>query len=212
MNKQFFKNRFYGLTAQMMTMLTFLLIALTVTGCELFEDESNEPAFTEFSFAGQKGKAKISVKNRTIEVEAADTTTITRLIVTYKVKPAGTEVEVDTKPQVSGETPNDFTNPLDYILITPGGTTKTTWRVTVKGAGSSNSSRPLKSGSVQYQTKDLKNGSVTSTKEYFCWDDYGFKQRQETIDYLEDGKTKRHNVQIWDKSGGKIIIGTKDYD
>ena len=187
--------------------LIAVMLILAFAGCEIIN--SDEPAFTEFSFNGQKGKAKISASKRTIEVEAQDTTRIYAVVVIFKVTPEGTSVEVGKKKQVSGETPQDFTEPVEYQLTSPDGSARSTWKVTVKSSGNKAVARPLKSGKVKYEIFDTQKGKVVKSNYYFCWDDYGYKQRIEEIEHVRED-LKIHSVTILDKRAGKLISGYKD--
>ena len=86
-------------------------------------------AITAYSFAGYTGATgTINEGNKTIAVTVPYGTPVTALIATFTT--TGTGVIVGTTVQTSTTTPNNFTNPVAYI-VTAGDTSTVTYSVTV---------------------------------------------------------------------------------
>ena len=86
-------------------------------------------AITAYSFAGYTGAVgTINEGNKTIAVTVPYGTPVTALIATFTT--TGTGVIVGTTVQTSTTTPNNFTNPVAYI-VTAGDTSTVTYSVTV---------------------------------------------------------------------------------
>jgi hypothetical protein len=86
-------------------------------------------AITAYSFAGYTGAVgTINEGNKTIAVTVPYGTPVTALIATFTT--TGTGVMVGTTVQTSTTTPNNFTNPVAYI-VTAGDTSTVTYSVTV---------------------------------------------------------------------------------
>ncbi|GAG83587.1 unnamed protein product, partial [marine sediment metagenome] len=73
----------------------------------------------------------------TIDIEVAYGTDVTDLIATFTTSPDITSIEISSVAQVSGTTPNDFTDPVTYVVTAEDGTTTKNWEVTVTVAPSS---------------------------------------------------------------------------
>ncbi|MBU0766095.1 MAG: PKD domain-containing protein [Bacteroidetes bacterium] len=86
-----------------------------VIGSQLYEKK-----ITSFSFNGVNPPAQgvINQVTRTIEVTVPNGTGLTNLIASYTSSP-NTTVIVNSVPQISGTTVNDFTNPIVYRVIAP---------------------------------------------------------------------------------------------
>jgi len=92
-------------------------------------------AITAYSFAGYTGAAgTINETAKTIAVTVPFGTPLTALVATFAT--TGTGVKVGTTVQVSATTPNDFTNPVAYI-VTAGDASTATYIVTVTIASNS---------------------------------------------------------------------------
>jgi len=89
------------------------------------------PAFTEFSFTGIAGSAVIDPANRTVKATAQCGTNLASLTPEFKLSPEGTTAKVGSKPQTSGTTTVNCSEPVVYTLATPDGETAE-WKVTVK--------------------------------------------------------------------------------
>lgn len=98
-----------------------------------FEDWS--PRFTDYSFAGLTPPTKGSIDYNTQEVlvQVPFGTDVTNLISTFSL-PVGVSAKIGVTEQVSGITPNDYTNPIVYTLSevdAQGVTTNQDWTVIV---------------------------------------------------------------------------------
>ena len=85
---------------------------------------------TAFSFSEQLEAATIDGVNHTVALDVANGTDPGNLVATFTVSD-GASVTVDDTDQESGVTPNDFTNPVDYKVISPKGYAEQVWKVTV---------------------------------------------------------------------------------
>ncbi len=97
------------------------------------ETRSNAALITAFSFAEQTGAATINAADGTIAIEVANGTAVTALVATFALSPDAT-AKVATTAQVSGTTPNDFTNPVTYVVTAEDTVTTKNWVVTVTEA------------------------------------------------------------------------------
>ncbi|MHC1702392.1 MAG: chitobiase/beta-hexosaminidase C-terminal domain-containing protein [Tenuifilaceae bacterium] len=104
--------------------VTKITYTITVTPAKTGKD------ILTFSLPGQTGAATIADPN--ISVEVSNTADVTALIATYTLSDAAS-VKVGATTQVSGTTPNDFTNPVTYVVTAEDGSTKN-WTVTVTKA------------------------------------------------------------------------------
>jgi alpha-tubulin suppressor-like RCC1 family protein len=89
---------------------------------------------TDFSFYGFRGLYTVTVldrENGTIEVTVPFETDVTELIAVF-ASSYGAEVYVGGMPQVSGETTNDFTEPVIYTVVAEDEVTTEEWTVTVE--------------------------------------------------------------------------------
>ncbi len=89
---------------------------------------SNAKAITSFSFTSPLAAGIVDEVAKTISVEVPAGTVLDGLVATFVT--TGVNVEVGTTVQVSGETPNDFTIPVEYV-VTAGDGSKATYTVTV---------------------------------------------------------------------------------
>ncbi len=85
-------------------------------------------ALTAFSFANPEAAGSIDEAARTVAVAVTAGTDVTALVATFST--TGTSVAVGTTVQVSGETANDFTGPVEYAVTAADGSTAT-YTVTV---------------------------------------------------------------------------------
>ncbi|BFP42030.1 hypothetical protein FGF1_28750 [Flavobacteriaceae bacterium GF1] len=85
---------------------------------------------TAFNFSEQLGETTIDPDNHTVTLEVVNGTDLTNLVATFTVSD-GTSVEVNDVDQESEVTPNDFTNPVSYKVISPRGQVEKLWTVTV---------------------------------------------------------------------------------
>jgi hypothetical protein len=84
---------------------------------------------TAFSFAEQTGAAVIDDEAGTVAIEVAFGTAVDALVASFTISD-GASAKVGETPQVSGETANDFTNPVEYTVVSAGAAEKT-YTVTV---------------------------------------------------------------------------------
>ena len=108
-----------------------LSISLLLTACKSGSGDdpaSSAKAITAFSIVSPAATGVIDEANKTIAVTVPFGTDVTALIATCVT--TGVEVKVGDIVQVSGTTPNDFTNPVAYTAIAADGTTAT-YTVTV---------------------------------------------------------------------------------
>ncbi|QGQ94172.1 hypothetical protein EHS13_04245 [Paenibacillus psychroresistens] len=86
-----------------------------------------------YSFAGIMG----TISGTTISLTVPSETDVTSLIATFTID-VGSTVKVDSTPQISGTTPNDFTSPVLYVVTAADNSTQTyTVTVTMAPAPSS---------------------------------------------------------------------------
>lgn len=88
--------------------------------------------FTKFDLTVDKEvyNGIISAENKTVTFSLPAGKDLTQLVATFETSPGAT-VTIGDIPQVSGETINDFTNPVVYVVTAAGGVDKTTYTVTV---------------------------------------------------------------------------------
>ncbi len=98
------------------------------------EPPSTETDITAFSLAEQTNSATIDATAHTVEIEVFSGTDLTALVTTFTLSAAVTTAEVGATAQISGTTPNDFTNPVTYTVTAEDGTTSQDWVITVSVA------------------------------------------------------------------------------
>jgi hypothetical protein len=108
-------------------MLTLILsVGLSSFGCGFLKKTvsavKKAKAITEFSITLPVEATGEILPNYTINVTVPSTTSLHSMIATFSY--AGDTVTVDGVEQKSGETPNDFTNPLTYRVTAFNGTTQ----------------------------------------------------------------------------------------
>ena len=90
--------------------------------------------FEAFTFAGIVGGSVIDRANRTITAQAEAATNLGAIAPEFVVS-KGAKVYFDFLglyiPQISGETQRNFTNPVEYIVISEAETTWATWTVSI---------------------------------------------------------------------------------
>jgi hypothetical protein len=90
---------------------------------------NTETDIIAYSIPGQTGPADINIGNHTVNVVVPYGTTMTGLVATFNLSPQASAT-VGGTTQVSGNTPNNFTSPVIYIIEAGDGTTQD-WTVTV---------------------------------------------------------------------------------
>ncbi|MCB2220475.1 MAG: hypothetical protein KQI35_08780, partial [Bacteroidetes bacterium] len=91
---------------------------------------STETNIVNFSFTEQTGPAVIDATNHSVYIEVDYNTDITGLVATFELS-GGANATVSGVPQLSGSTPNDFTNPVSYLITAEDMVTTQEWTVTV---------------------------------------------------------------------------------
>ncbi len=87
-------------------------------------------AILTYSFTEQTSPAFINPVNQDITIEVVSGTDVTDLIADFNLS-GGATTTVNGIQQISGETSNDFTFPITYIVTSNGGTNTQNWLVTV---------------------------------------------------------------------------------
>ena len=100
--------------------------AVTVTAAP-----NTSKALTAFGFTSPSASGTINESAKTVAVTVPFGTSLTALVATFTT--TGASVKVGSVVQVSGTTPNDFTNPVSYIVTAGDGSTQT-YAVTVTAA------------------------------------------------------------------------------
>ena len=114
------------------TLSQTVISALSNTSMSIFP--SSAKAITAFSFTIPAATGTINETAKTIAVTVPYGTNVTALVATFAY--TGAKVTVGSTVQISGTTPNDFTNPVSYVLTAADGSTST-YIVTVTVAMSS---------------------------------------------------------------------------
>ena len=145
------------------TTVACFAVCMMFSGCDkptTSEEKGTEALFKSFSFTGIDGKAEIDKKDLTITAKAGKDVDLTKIAPTFKVSD-GAKVKVGSKTQESGETVNNFTNPVDYIVISEDGKTENTWTVTITkdGGGGPVTSSELTSAMINQPNATLARGT-----------------------------------------------------
>ena len=124
-----------------LTVCCSLLMALLLAGLSVMISQpviaaaaSKAADFTAYSLPGETGPAVINSSAGTIGVTVPSGTNVTVLIAKFTTSAGVSSVKVGGASQVSGTTPNNFTNPVTYAITAQDGTTKKNWAVTVTAA------------------------------------------------------------------------------
>jgi hypothetical protein len=104
-------------------MLLVTMLIMVIAGCTPggWGPESAGKSFTEFSFPTST-ETTINNDTHTIAVTVPDGTDVTALVATFAT--TGISVKVVSTTQVSGTTPNDFTNSVIYTVTALNGSTQ----------------------------------------------------------------------------------------
>lgn len=106
-----------------------LFVASVITSCGSKDSPaSTAKAITAYSFNSPLASATIDENTKTISITVPYDTSVTALVATFTT--TGASVKVGSTAQVSGTTPNDFTNSVSYIVTAADGSTAT-YNVTV---------------------------------------------------------------------------------
>ena len=122
-------------------------------------DSSSAKAITSFSLAGSSGTINETAK--TIAVTVPNGTAVTNLAATFTT--TGTEVKVGAVVQVSGQTPNDFTNPVVYTVTAADDSTQN-YTVTVTVETERQKATTIVVSMKTNNTSEVGGGAT----DYFC--------------------------------------------
>lgn len=117
--------------------LVLLLVSSIFTSCSENNSTTNTndaKAITSFSFTNPAASAAIDENAKTVSMTVPHNTDVTALTATFTT--TGAKVDVGSVAQASGTTPNDFTNPVSYVVTASDGST-VTYTVTVMVASDS---------------------------------------------------------------------------
>ncbi|MEO9804813.1 MAG: FG-GAP-like repeat-containing protein [Reichenbachiella sp.] len=118
----------YGITAgDGMTTQDWTITATT-------ESPSTETDIVEFTLAEQTKEATIDAITHTVNLEVFSGTNITALVPTFSLSTVVTAAKVGAVKQISGITPNDFTNQVTYTITAEDDMTTQDWVVTLTEA------------------------------------------------------------------------------
>jgi len=123
---------------------------------------SNSADFTAYSVPGETGPAAINAKAGTIGVTVSSGTGVTALVATFTTSSGVSAVAVGAVPQVSGKTPNNFTNMVTYTITAQDGTTKINWAVTVTPAQTSNGAADSNDGGQGGSSSTIKSQAMSA--------------------------------------------------
>ncbi len=132
-----------------------ILEAVSQYGNNIFVDEMNirakstETEIITYSLPGQTGAPVFG--DHTIDVEVAIGTDVTALVAGFTLSD-GASASVLGVAQESGVTPNDFTNPVTYVVTAEDGVTTADWVVSVTEATSQSSENDIITFSFPQQT------------------------------------------------------------
>lgn len=126
------------MTRRFMTHVVLYMVVLILVACKgatisapsVVDDHhySKAKALTSYSFPGLAATGFINESAKTISVTVPYGTNVTALIATFQS--TGASVKVGSKVQISGTTPNDFTNPVPYT-VTAADSSSAVYTVTV---------------------------------------------------------------------------------
>jgi hypothetical protein len=99
--------------------LVYLILAFGLFSCGSSTSNpsgasSLSKAITAYSFSSPQAIGTINESNKTIQITVPYGTDVTRLVATFTT--TGANVKVGGAVQVSGTTPNNFTNPVVYTV------------------------------------------------------------------------------------------------
>jgi hypothetical protein len=106
--------------------------------------KNNQTDITAFTIPNQVGATPINATDRTIAAKVPAGTNMTNIVATFTLS-SGATAKVLTTAQVSGTTPNNFTNAVTYLITAEDGTTTQNWTVTIT-ANNPNDLNDLESG------------------------------------------------------------------
>jgi len=125
-----------GRTALLLAVI--LAILSCMAGCDIFDEILNEgkaPAFTAFSFSGQRGTAAIDRDRRTVKATAECGTNLAGVTPQFVLSDADATATANGEEQRSGLTAVDFSRTVTYTLASADGKASATWSVTIELPG-----------------------------------------------------------------------------
>ncbi|MCD9024085.1 S-layer homology domain-containing protein [Cohnella silvisoli] len=111
---------------------------------------SSAKAITAFSFAEQTGAATIDANAHTVNIQVINGTNLNGLTATFTLS-AGATAKVVNTDQISGTTPNDFSNAVTYV-VTAQDNSMQSWTVNVSVAAAPSSAKAITAFSFAEQT------------------------------------------------------------
>ncbi len=160
-----------------------VLVALTaLVSCKKDEKEPEkvpDPELTSFKFEIANNPEVISsdiegvISGDAVSVSMMKTADKSRLVATFTAN-EGNVVKVGDAVQVSGETANDFTNPVDYIVTNSDGSKSALYSVSIKTVNGK--LEPL----VTYSELPVYSGAVLRVNPVDKAPYIGFKEREAT--------------------------------
>lgn len=113
----------YRITAADGITFTDWIVTVTVASADAKE-------IIAFSFPEQEGSTSIDSGNETVELDVVFGTNVEDLVADFALS-GGAVASVGGNTQTSGQTPNNFTSPVDYVVTASDASTKN-WTVTVE--------------------------------------------------------------------------------
>ncbi len=151
---------------------------VTTTGTNRIDDIAvkgrfiiNEADITEFGFQEQTAPAIIDPVAQSVEIEVIYGTNLTDLVAMFVLSP-NANATVNGVPQISGDTQNDFSSVVQYLVTAGDAMTTKLWNVMVSVADPNDETEILDYSFVGYTTDYLDINSTTSTVEIviYGWD------------------------------------------
>jgi hypothetical protein len=122
---------------------------------------TNEANILSYSFIQQTAPAFIDTLNKTVDIEVSYGTSRLDLVASFVLSPNAT-AEISGVPQVSGDTDNNFTNPVEYLITAGDAVTTKLWTVTVTVADPSSETKILDFSFAGHATTSLDIDDTTS--------------------------------------------------
>ena len=111
-----------------------VLAAMVFTSCKedepVYTDTGQDADIVAFTFDGIDGQAAIDKSALTVTAKAVGTADLTAIVAEFALS-EGATAHVGSTAQVSGQTRNNFTNPVVYTVTSGNGRNVKEWRVTV---------------------------------------------------------------------------------
>jgi hypothetical protein len=141
-----------------MAMIACLAATTIFSGCDKDPDPIDNGAnIIAFTFAGIDGTATIDKTALTVTAKAKETVDLTNIVATFTLS-TGCTATVNGTAQVSGQTANNFSDPVTYRVTSGDGKTTNEWTVTITGGIPGNPNAP---GAVTNFTATAGNAQVS---------------------------------------------------